>query len=350
MLKDFSFLDAYYESGMSSAKKISPELVLVNIENTQREDFAKLISLIEISDPKVIGLDVIFRASANKEVDKDLAKLFSNQKIIGGNLHFKTNQNLNNILFKDVNRLGFVNLTDTETNHVIKHFEGIKRSGDNQFLSFTSVILKNAKGEDYWKALDYDTKLAEPRRIKYYGHYDVFKTVNASSLIKHSDSFNFKNKIVLVGYLGSPIGNVFDIEDKHFTPLNSQHIGKGIPDMYGLTIHANILNMLLLNDFFWEPPLLLKLILIFISSYLANLYFIWLDRKVKISYRTIRKLVLFLFSVSLVGVSLWLFTYQIAIEPSLIIVTTIFSAGFVKYYKHLIRYLKTKRKFKTYIK
>ncbi|HEY5692022.1 MAG TPA: CHASE2 domain-containing protein [Cyclobacteriaceae bacterium] len=56
------------------------------------------------------------------------------------------------------------------------------------------------------------------------------------------------NKIVLMGYMGDDFSDT-SWDDKFFTPLNKQYAGKTNPDMYGLVVHANIISMILAEDY-----------------------------------------------------------------------------------------------------
>lgn len=57
-----------------------------------------------------------------------------------------------------------------------------------------------------------------------------------------------KDKIVLFGFLGS---DMFDTswDDKFFTPINVNYAGKTRPDMYGVVVHANVISMILNQDY-----------------------------------------------------------------------------------------------------
>jgi CHASE2 domain-containing sensor protein len=57
-----------------------------------------------------------------------------------------------------------------------------------------------------------------------------------------------KDNIVLFGFLGDYIGDPA-WDDKFFTPLNKKVAGRANPDMFGLVIHANIINMILAEDY-----------------------------------------------------------------------------------------------------
>ena len=144
----------------------------------------------------------------------------------------------------------------------------------------------------------------------------------------------------------------YDIEDKFFTPLNEYTVGKSDKDMYGTVIHANIVSMLINNDFIFELSIFWVAFLTFISMYFTTMFLMKMDKKSRLNYRIKKNIYLFVHSVVLVGLSLFLFRYNIVVEVAPIIIGTLFAGSYVKYYKDLIRYLKKKRKwkFKTYIK
>jgi CHASE2 domain-containing sensor protein len=85
-----------------------------------------------------------------------------------------------------------------------------------------------------------------------------------------------KGKIVIIGYMGDYTGDVA-WEDKFFTPLNANYIGKANPDMFGVVVHANIVSMILREDYINVMPDWLmycfSLILIFLNVwFFAYLY------------------------------------------------------------------------------
>jgi CHASE2 domain-containing sensor protein len=349
-VKDFSFLDAYYSGNFSGKGKIDSTMVLVNIGNLNRQGIAHLIETIHQQQPAVLGIDILFKESESAKVDSALLRAMEKGNIVLPFIHSPEESDILSSITPLGAQMGYVNLTSTAPNEVIRGFIGVQSSNNDKVYAWASQVIRQYQKGRLWKVNGYSLKLLFERRIKFYGHFNDFVHIEGEKILSGSKQPSLKNKIVLVGYAGHPPGNPYDVEDKHFTPLNTHPLGKGVPDMFGITIHANIVNMLLQNDFFWELSFVGQGLLIFLFSYLACLYLIWLDRKLKISYRTVRKFVLFVFAVLFVGLCLWLFGKNVVIEPTLIIIATIFSAGFVKYYKHLVRYIKTKRKFKSYLK
>jgi CHASE2 domain-containing sensor protein len=60
-----------------------------------------------------------------------------------------------------------------------------------------------------------------------------------------------KDKIVIMGFLGADLRDT-SWDDKFFTPLNKKYAGKSRPDMYGPVVHANIVSMILNEDYIEE--------------------------------------------------------------------------------------------------
>ena len=60
-----------------------------------------------------------------------------------------------------------------------------------------------------------------------------------------------KDKIVIMGFLGRDLRDT-SWDDKFFTPLNKKYAGKSRPDMYGPVVHANIVSMILNEDYVEE--------------------------------------------------------------------------------------------------
>lgn len=88
----------------------------------------------------------------------------------------------------------------------------------------------------------------------------------------------FEDKIVILGFLGDYLGDP-SWEDKFFTPLNSKVAGRANPDMFGVVVHANIVAMILNEDFVNEIPEWLQYLIAFIICF-ANVYLLnWVDKK-----------------------------------------------------------------------
>jgi CHASE2 domain-containing sensor protein len=87
----------------------------------------------------------------------------------------------------------------------------------------------------------------------------------------------FEDKIVMMGYMGDFLGAPA-WEDKFFTPLNKRVAGRANPDMFGLVLHANVVSMILNEDYINETPAWLEYVIAFVVCVLTVFLFIFIDK------------------------------------------------------------------------
>ncbi|MDC6350492.1 CHASE2 domain-containing protein [Zeaxanthinibacter sp. PT1] len=348
-LKDFSFLDVYYSEEMGKLDQLENDIILVNVAQEDRGAIANLLNQLLEADPKVIGVDVIFHEVKEFQSDSILAKVLADSRIVNSLVIQDGKLLQNHPVFRTNGSQGYVNFDFGTDMNVVREFEGLKEVDGAKYSSFAFEIFKKVAEGNSRKIESIGNKLNDSRVIRYYGNYNSFLAFDFHE-INNLENYNFvKDKIVLVGYLGTPIGNRFDVEDKHFTPLNSITAGKSIPDMHGLVIHANILAMLLKNQFMYQVSFWLILAITFVLSVLGSALFMYLDNRLDISYRTVRKVIIFLYSIIMVGITLWLFKNGIVLKSAPILAISITVFGFIKYYRHLVRYINKRRPIRSYM-
>ena len=88
----------------------------------------------------------------------------------------------------------------------------------------------------------------------------------------------FEDKIVMMGYMGNYLGAPA-WEDKFFTPLNKKVAGRANPDMFGLVLHANVVSMILNEDYIDEIPEWSQYCIAFMVCLLTVFLFINMDRQ-----------------------------------------------------------------------
>lgn len=93
----------------------------------------------------------------------------------------------------------------------------------------------------------------------------------------------FKDKIVIMGFLGDYFGDPA-WEDKYFTPLNKKVAGRANPDMFGVVVHANIVAMILNEDYVGELSDWSKIAIAALMGILTVALFIVVDNKLPIWY------------------------------------------------------------------
>lgn len=78
-----------------------------------------------------------------------------------------------------------------------------------------------------------------------------------------------------MGYMGERVPetkNTWD-NDKFFTPLNSKYVGKAFQDMFGVVVHANVISMILHQDYINESSELMSFIVGFLMCFFSVVLF-----------------------------------------------------------------------------
>lgn len=86
----------------------------------------------------------------------------------------------------------------------------------------------------------------------------------------------FRDKIVLFGFLGSDLRDT-SWDDKFFTPLNKKYAGKARPDMYGVVVHANIISMILNEDYIEVLEDWQEILIAVFFCFLNIMFFVWIE-------------------------------------------------------------------------
>ena len=350
VVKDFSFLDVYYAENFNDSNGINTDIVLINIEHRDRFELAQMIEKVLQGQPKIVGTDIMLVDEKEEFMDSYLSKSLNSDKIVSAYTIFGDSIEYPHPLFDESKYRGFVNLNFDNEQSVVRDFVGVKESFGETHLSFAAQIVKQVLPPSEWESHNYDKVLKGNTTITYHGYYDSFLTFGYDEFMENNNASLLKDKIVIIGYVGDPTGNEHDVEDKKFTPLNKITAGKSIPDMYGPVVHANIINMLLKNDLMYRVPDFWIGMITFLSTFLLIMVFLRLEKKDRISFRTKKQIILFLFTILVTGLALWLFKIGIILRIAPIVAVVLLSASYIRYYKDLISYIKSKRKWKSYIR
>ena len=216
--------------------KIDPDIILMNIGNSNRTEIAALLLDIDKCSPLMVGVDIIFPKHKESFEDSILANAI--EKMSNDILTFRidsTGKEESSIdeFRRFANDEGYVDIHKREG--VSSHFTPIKKVGGKLYESFALKIIKRWKpGFEYNLTVDNSIPILFQRSQQQYYYF-----VKEDLLDKNVCEL-LKNKIVLVGYLGP--GD----EDKHFTPIRSNNKDQeGKPGTYGLVIQANAIRTIL---------------------------------------------------------------------------------------------------------
>jgi CHASE2 domain-containing sensor protein len=99
-----------------------------------------------------------------------------------------------------------------------------------------------------------------------------------------------RDKIVIFGFLGADLTDT-SWDDKFFTPLNKKYAGKSRPDMYGVVVHANIVSMVLSEDYIDELLPWQEYVIAFILVFMNVVLFSIITRRMPVWFDSLSLLV-----------------------------------------------------------
>jgi CHASE2 domain-containing sensor protein len=342
--KDFKFTDMFYSERYNESLR-NREIVLVNIKHADRFQLAQTISKIAEQKPKVIGLDIIFKDRKLEFTDSILKSVLDvNKNIVTSYFHDKDSVVNNNDYFKLKNEnKGYINLNLKGQNTVIRDFIGVKGK-DNKEFAFTTQLALAAGYIDKANALK---ELKKPIPINYIGNKDVFLNFDIDEISTYAIPA-LKDAVVILGYLGDGEEN-YDIEDKHFTPLNEEWVGRAVPDTYGVVIHANILNMLSKQNLIYRVSVLTTYVIAFILCFFTVFFALKLYKRNSFVFDISEKIVQLVLSIVFLYLALLLLQVNIYVSIVPIILLCLLGIEMIDYYEHLVKYLNKKFKWESHL-
>ena len=336
------YLTDFVFSRMKDYEKIPTDtnIVLVNVGDVSRNEIAKQIEIINSYHPKAIGIDLFFFKDYGQDNDSMLVSILSQVDrpvMVSKVVYNKEKDDFDSLVVSNekFNRLatnGFANLiADTSGKNgafrtARTFFPTTNVDKDTQY-AFAIVI---AKMFDSAAAQAFIDRNNETEVINYTRNHNKYTTYDVSDVLDgRVDPETIKGKIVLFGIMGPDLSTLID-EDVFFTPMNEAYIGRSMPDMYGVVIHANIISMILERNYIDSMPYWLTILLIVLIIYANIIFFIFLKTKAENWYEAISTFIVFveLFIIGMAVIySIYLMDYEIKLQAlffALIIVTPVF--------------------------
>jgi CHASE2 domain-containing sensor protein len=352
-LRDTELTD-YAFNNLREDPTVDQRIVLVNIGSLSRRDIARQIQIINQHKPRVIAFDGFFNCEGGLRDSINCPQLLdvmgnlmlsnaiqeAGNVILGEKLmqtdslaQFDTNLSdsleLSDPMFDQFAKRGFVSLpTDATYQEDVKLCRTIwpqMTVNGKQELAFSTQI---AMQYDSVKAKKFLNRNNEEEIINFRGNIEVMQlrinslknsdtgSTNFTTMfyvIDYEDLFsgNFdpgllKDNIVIMGYLGEYIGDSA-WEDKFYTPLNKKIGGRANPDMFGVVIHANIVAMILNEDYVNELADWQKFAIAFIFCFFTIALFIRIDEKLPIWYDALSVVIQLAQLVILMAIVVWVF-------------------------------------------
>lgn len=324
-LSDFEMTD-YAFSNLRPDPRVEDRIVLVNIGSVGRMDVAQQISIISKYNPRVIAIDGFFNCEGGlydtlncPQLKDTLANLFlenaikeaGNVVLVSKLLQTDSLASSGDIDLYDSVEFSDPHLTRISTSAFASLPTGAKYQDDVKLCrSFFPTMMVNGKKELAFSvatAMKFDSVVTrkflgrskKEELVNFRGNFEIQEVkvnidkdeISSSGftgmftaldigdvLTENFDSTLLKDKIVLMGFLGDYFGDT-TWDDKFFTPLNKKVAGRANPDMFGLVVHANIIAMILNEDYIDELKNWHKYTIAFISCLLIVALFNWIDHR-----------------------------------------------------------------------
>lgn len=340
-LEDFQLSDIVFNE-LRENPPANKDIVLVNIKHFDRETIGEQIAQLNKFNPSIIGIDAFFKEK--KDFEKDFRLMLSLGSV--DSLIMVTK-----LLNPDERGKCFDSI---QTSH--PQFIENAHSGYANFITSPGVFKTTREFAPYFcfkdtVALSFSSKIAQMydpdafeylmargnnvETINWRGNYKKFYSIEAEDVFDSSDfdlSF-IEGKIVLMGFMGEREIGEPSLEDTFFTPLNEVTGGRSVPDMFGVTVHANILSQILDKDYIDKLPDTLNLIIAVLLLYLNVSFFMWVGYKYKPYYDIITKSIQIVEVIILFGISLILLTaYQWKVDFTVAIVAVLFCGDLTELY------------------
>jgi CHASE2 domain-containing sensor protein len=299
---DFDVYDLHYSGGDSVVSKKDTAITLLEI-GTTRLQIAEEISRVSAFHPNMIGVDAIFFAPgetpAEIAADSGLTDAIRRvPKLVLASKYVVDSgqESIQKSFFQSSTpgvKDGYYNFVEGPE-EMTRHFTPFLTVNGQKYPAFTTRMLEQLNAREYQRLVGRNKR---SETINYSGnlaHYNVVSLERILHPMKNDDLDGyFHNKIVLIGFFREQKPDV--LEDLHFTPMNTKPVGKSFPDMYGVVIHANILEMMLSHRYVNEMPAWLVYLNTFIIVFFINSFYI---RKIS-KNRHHSHLLLFLFQFAL---------------------------------------------------
>lgn len=328
-LSDFEMTD-YAFSNLRPDPLVDQRIVLVNFGNLSRREVADQVRIISQYKPKVIGIDGFYNCEGGLRdtvncpqlLDEMGNLLLGNAIQEAGNVVLVTKllqtDSLSNSdaideydsveyadpIFKDYSKNAFANLvTDAVFQEDVKLCRKFIPRWNVRGEENYAFAVQMCMMYDSAKTMKFLARNNEEELINYRGNVEIqdLRLKNLKRRNTSTTNFNgmfyavdvdqlqkgeilgevFKDNIVIMGFLGERFGDI-TWEDKYFTPLNKKVAGRANPDMFGVVVHANIVAMILNEDYVNELAEWQKYVIAAIICFFTVALFMLIDEKLPI--------------------------------------------------------------------
>lgn len=395
MFSDFEQTDVVF-SQMRENSDVDPNIVLVNIGRLDRAGIAKQIEIINRHKPKVIGIDAFFRNPKHSEDPYQDSILVAGDSALSLALSKVPNMVLGMELIEDTASLRIAEIKYSNSMFMHKNVQlgylDMISEGKNTFRTARTCVLHQEISDSLAKAYSMPTDVMSfPTRMAHIfdpkAYEDVRKRANETEVINYIGNVQaatsdgtpnskivfsaldvdnifmadedpeadallddvIKDKIIIMGFMGPDL-LTYDKEDRFFTPLNKNYVGRADEDMYGVVVHANICSMLIQRTYIDNLPPSIDLLINLVIIFLNILLFMFLYFKLELFWDGATLLITIFQGILLTLVVLHVFNdYDIILNFNLSLLALFLMPNIIELYYGLIKTseLKLRNKFST---
>jgi len=331
-IEDFDFTDMHYSGFEKLKTPIDSSIVLVNIGDLTRVEIAKQIEIINQYQPKVIGMDVIFPSLSQPEIDSVLHNALNqvNNLVMGIRINYDPNTDNFNTLtshpyFGSQGKQAFVGLIGDGVGTRIGTVREIITNSNfknTYYYPFAAELVRVYKPEGFFRFVSRNNFT---EWVNYKRRINKYQVLDNDQVLMGQGVEIVKNKIVILGFMGNFIGDELNITGRYYSPLNSKFVGRTHPDMYGTVIHANVISMLIEEDYveIWSR---VSYYITMILGVLSVVFFSWIYNSYQRNYQLFSKISAFIMINLVLLSTLWIFSnFQIKIDLRFFIIYLIFA-------------------------
>lgn len=340
-LKDFDFNDVSY-SNLQKAQlkegknnKFDNRIVIVNIGQADREGLALMIDKAGAMNPKIMALDVLFYGEKDPQQDSLLSEVFKrNKNLIAAHQLLLSGPEGDTIVtagdyIKTASNYAFVNLF-TDSLSSVRYYEPFEKDHNKKlYKSFTSAIVQAYDSVAY---KELRKKGNSKTLINYSRSLIQYQVIQWEDLMMDNvESSALSGKIVLFGYINT---HKDDLSDKFFTPMNPRYYGKSVPDMNGIVIHANILSMVLDDNYVKKLPSWVNLLIAVLICWLFMSFFIRYYLESHIWFHLIAKIAQVASAIFFVWLGIYLFDqYRLKVDMKMSLIVIVMAVDVIYFYE-----------------
>lgn len=347
--EDFEISDIVYQHRRDNkVTDINNPIVVVEIGNT-RQEIAAQVEAINAHTPKVIAVDAYFLSPKEPETDSLLLAAFNKAKNIVVGCFIEKAINSDELVvaknfpaLDSICRSGFINFVGEE-NKTIRYFSPQLPAGRATINSFATEIIRLYDSTKFERLMQRGKPVEKINYSRSPSQY--IPVIRASDVTDTTFPLDFlKNKIVILGAIDSS-----NLNDLHFTPMNQRLAGRSKPDMPGVFIHANIVEMILKEAYISKIPDWVMFVFSVLFTYVTTVFYVYYFVEKHIWYHLMAKMAQFaFFSFFLFIEILLLGKWQVTLSDKIMLVPIVFLVDLLYFYDALVKWLHKRFGYHTY--